>query len=154
MVKWGPTLSGKGKHSETWQRPRRTPVGDWRQDASLSSAVALQGRHPRLDYLLRYTRDLPLAVVEAKASNLPAADGLLQAIDYAQSLGLPFAYATNGIEIIEHDFLTGQEATIGSFPSPDELWQRYKLNAEVSDAAERILLTPGYDDLGRPARYY
>ena len=33
----------------------------------------------RVDYLLRYTRDFPLAVVEAKAAYKSAADGLQQA---------------------------------------------------------------------------
>ena len=33
----------------------------------------------RVDYLLRYTRDFPLAVVEAKADWRSAADGLQQA---------------------------------------------------------------------------
>jgi len=37
----------------------------------------------RADYLLRYTRDLPLAVVEAKAAYKHPADGLQQAKDYA-----------------------------------------------------------------------
>ncbi len=63
----------------------------------------------RADYLLRYTRDLPLAVVEAKAAYRHPADGLQQAKDYATVLGLPFAYATNGTAIIEFDFLTGRE---------------------------------------------
>src|SRR2546422_4600671 len=50
----------------------------------------------RVDYLLRYTRDFPLAVVEAKATYKAATDGLHQAKDYALMLGLKFAYATNG----------------------------------------------------------
>ncbi len=50
----------------------------------------------RVDYLLRYTRDFPLAVVEAKAAHLKAADGVQQAKQYAEMLGLKFAYATNG----------------------------------------------------------
>jgi type I site-specific restriction endonuclease len=50
----------------------------------------------RADYLPRYTRDLPLAVVEAKAAYKHAADGLQQAKDYATTLGLPFAYSTKG----------------------------------------------------------
>jgi type I restriction enzyme R subunit len=33
----------------------------------------------RVDYLLRYTRDFPLAVVEAKAAYRSAADGVQQA---------------------------------------------------------------------------
>src|SRR5207249_9427649 len=58
----------------------------------------------RADYLLRYRRDFPIAVVEAKAIYSHPGDGLQQAKEYAQILGLKFAYATNGrgIEIEEH----------------------------------------------------
>jgi type I restriction enzyme R subunit len=48
-----------------------------------------------------------LAVVEAKAACKSAADGLRQAETYAEMLGLKFAYATNGPEIIEFDYFTG-----------------------------------------------
>jgi type I restriction enzyme R subunit len=37
----------------------------------------------RVDYLLRYTRDFPLAVLEAKASYMQAADAVQQARHYA-----------------------------------------------------------------------
>jgi type I restriction enzyme R subunit len=70
----------------------------------------------RADYLLRYTRDFPIAVVEAKAEYKKAADGLQQAKEYAGILDLAFAYATNGPEIIEFDFLTGREREISEFP--------------------------------------
>ena len=61
-----------------------------------SSASRKRGK--KADYILRYTRDFPIAVVEAKAEYKKAADGLQQAKDYAQILGLRFAYATNGKE--------------------------------------------------------
>jgi type I restriction enzyme R subunit len=48
----------------------------------------------RVDYLLRYTRDFPLAVVEAKAIYKTAADAVQQAKQYAEMLGVKFAYAT------------------------------------------------------------
>lgn len=41
----------------------------------------------RADYLLRYTRDYPLAVVEAKPEGDPAGKGMQQAKDYAEILG-------------------------------------------------------------------
>jgi type I restriction enzyme R subunit len=63
----------------------------------------------RVDFLLRYRRDFPLAVVEAKASYKSAADAVQQARQYAEMLGLKFAYATNGPEIIEIDYFTGAE---------------------------------------------
>src|SRR2546423_15319009 len=61
------------------------------------------------DFLLRYTRDITLAVVEAKSDQRPAGDGLQQAKDYAAILGLKFAYATNGTDIIECDAFTDLE---------------------------------------------
>lgn len=60
----------------------------------------------RVDYLLRYTRDFPIAVVEAKAEYKKASDGLQQAKNYAQMLDLKFAYASNGRETAEIDLQT------------------------------------------------
>lgn len=71
--------------------------------------TAMRRRGKRVDYLLRYTRDFPIAVVEAKCESEPAATGLQQAKDYAELLKLKFAYATNGPEIIEFDYITGLE---------------------------------------------
>src|SRR3990170_8880364 len=76
----------------------------------------------RVDFLLRYTRDFPLAVVEAKSAYKTAADGMQQAKEYAEMLGLKFAYATNGRDIIEFDYFTGRETSIATYPTPAELW--------------------------------
>ena len=56
-----------------------------------------RGKQKRADYLLYYRRDYPLAVVEAKEIGLPAETGVQQAREYAEILGLKFAYATNGL---------------------------------------------------------
>ncbi len=45
----------------------------------------------RVDYLLRYARDFPLAVVEAEALYKAAADAVQQARTYAEMLNLKFA---------------------------------------------------------------
>src|SRR5688572_30287728 len=79
----------------------------------------------RVDYLLRFRRDFPLAVVEAKAGYKSAADGMQQAKQYAEMLGLKFAYATNGHEIIEFDYFRGHETVCVGYPAPAELWKRY-----------------------------
>jgi type I restriction enzyme, R subunit len=109
----------------------------------------------RADYLLRYTRDLPLAVVEAKAAYKHPADGLQQAKEYATILSLPFAYATNGTGIIEFDFLTGHENQLADFPTPDDLWARYRQGQQLSDpaAADRFL-TPFNLTTGKIPHYY
>ena len=109
----------------------------------------------RADYLLRYTRDLPLAVVEAKAAYKHPADGLQQAKDYATILGLPFAYATNGTGIIEFDFLTGTERALPGFPTPDDLWARYRQKQQLTDpAAVERFLTPFNLTAGKTPHYY
>ena len=61
----------------------------------------------RVDYLLRYTRDFPLAVVEAKAGYKSAADAVQQARSYAEMLGLKYAYATNGRDTMS--IVTGKQ---------------------------------------------
>ena len=71
---------------------------------------AIRRKQKRADYLLRYRRDFPIAVVEAKASYRTAGEGLQQAKEYAEILGLKFAYATNGQSIIEHTSLTRHSA--------------------------------------------
>jgi type I restriction enzyme, R subunit len=109
----------------------------------------------RVDYLLRYTRDFPLAVVEAKAAYRKAADGVPQAKHYAEMLGVKFAYATNGHEIIEFDYTTGLEKAVTGYPTPAELWERYRSasglqNQVVADQ----LLTLCNHAVGKSDRYY
>jgi len=109
----------------------------------------------RVDYLLRYTRDFPIAVVEAKPSYKNVADGLQQSKQYADMIGLKFAYATNGQEIIEFDYFTGLERPLDCYPTPSELWERYRRAQELGD--ERIadqLLSPFNHEVGKGERYF
>jgi type I restriction enzyme R subunit len=109
----------------------------------------------RVDYLLRYRRDFPLAVVEAKPEYKTAADGLQQAKNYAEMLGLHFAYASNGPEIIEFDYFTGLEKSVTGYPSPEELWNRYRDGKKLKDDnAVQQLLTPINFALKQGERYY
>lgn len=109
----------------------------------------------RVDYLLRYTRDFPLAVVEAKAGYKSATDAVQQARDYAEILGLKYAYATNGAEIIEIDYFKGTETRVADFPAPDDLWRRYQAGSGI-DTPERAehLIAPYNTVGGKPPRYY
>jgi len=89
----------------------------------------------RADYLLRYTRDFPIAVVEAKAAYKSPGDGMQQAKDYAEILGLRFCYATNGHGILEFDFTTGIEREVEGFPTPEEPWARFQSVCSATDVA-------------------
>lgn len=121
----------------------------------LGTSKAQRRTPKRADYILRYRRDMALAVVEAKAEDLPAATGLQQAKDYAEILGLKFAYATNGLEIIEFDYLKGTERTIPEFPTPEDLWTRLQDGNGIKDKAVRDrLLTPSHHISGKSPRYY
>src|SRR6267378_1700295 len=108
----------------------------------------------RLDYLLRYRRDFPIAVVEAKSIYERPGDGLQQAKEYAQILGLKFAYATNGKRIVEHDFLTGRDNDLDGFPSAEELWGRLRKAEAIDEKATEQLLAPYYHLSGKSPRYY
>jgi type I restriction enzyme R subunit len=113
---------------------------------------AIRRQQKRADYLLRYRRDFPIAVVEAKAAYRTAGDGLQQAKQYAQILGLKFAYATNGHTIIEHDFLTGLDNELQEFPTPSALWGRLKTAQNISEKVGNRLLTPDYHLSGKSPR--
>ncbi|MEO6786383.1 MAG: DEAD/DEAH box helicase, partial [Chthoniobacteraceae bacterium] len=119
------------------------------QRAFTDGRIVVQGnratRRPRkrTDYLLRITRDMVLAVVEANAAYKKPADGLQQAKDYAQILGLKFAYSTNGHGIVEFDFITGRETALTAYPSPADLWARLRAAEKLTDdSAASCLLAP------------
>ena len=109
----------------------------------------------RADYLLFYRRDFCLAVVEAKAAYKSVHDGLQQSKFYAEMLGLMFAYATNGVEIVEFDYFTGLTSILTAYPTPMELWKRYQQGRGITDAKTAdSLLTPSNNTAGKHARYY
>src|SRR5258708_10610550 len=115
---------------------------------------AIRRPQKRADYLLRYRRDFPIAVVEAKAAYRTSGDGLQQAKEYAQILGLKFAYATNGHSIIEHDFLTGLDTELQAFPTASELCARLATAENITEEAGNRLPTPFYHLSGTHPRYY
>jgi type I restriction enzyme, R subunit len=115
----------------------------------------------KADYLLLYRPDYPIAVVEAKAAYKKPGDGLQQAMEYAEILDLKFAYSTNGKGIIEHDYTTGQQAELATFPTPEELWKRLQGHLKLQSGQDATdYLTPlnrelrGADGTVKEPRYY
>ncbi len=108
----------------------------------------------RFDYLLRYSQNYPIAIVEAKKKYKKAADGIQQAKEYAQILGLKFAYSTNGSEILEFDFTTGLESIVPKFPTPIDLWNRLNQVEPIRPDIQETLLKPFYTSAGKEIRYY
>lgn len=116
------------------------------------------------DYLLFHNDSgtwFPLAVVEAKDNNHSVLGGMGQARRYAKAMKVPFAFSSNGDAFAMYDDLTGTETDVShyipmdKFPSPDDLWQKYKTESGLSDAAESLLSTPYYYREGmHEPRYY
>ena len=112
-------------------------------------------KQKRADYLLKYRRDFSLAIIEAKADYKHPADGLQQAKEYAEMLGLKFAYSTNGQKFIEHDYTTGVENELDALPSPEVLWKRFRTSEGIlSDEISEKLLSPYYLNPDKQPRYY
>lgn len=113
----------------------------------------------KADYILRLTpHGEALAVVEAKEESTAATHGMAQAKEYAQKLGLLFAYATNGHEVEEFNFISNIQSTIKEFPSPNELKSYYTKailrGAIQKEKAEKILDEPYYFAPSFSLRYY
>jgi type I restriction enzyme R subunit len=119
----------------------------------VAGGTVRRGRRKRVDYLLSYLRDRPLAVVEAKSEYRLPSDGLQQAKEYAEILDLKFAYSTNGPGIVEHDYTTGLDSILEKYPSSDELWQR-DCAARGVNADDPLIRVPYFHEPGRVPRYY
>lgn len=120
-----------------------------------------RGKQKRADYVLYYKSNIPIAVIEAKENNLSVGAGMQQALDYAETLDVPFVFSSNGDAFLMHD-RTGladkveQELSLDTFPSPEELWARYcRWKGVDTPEAKNTVEMPYYDDgTGRAPRYY
>ncbi len=112
----------------------------------LRGNITARGRKKSADYLLSYKNNFPLAIVEAKDNTQPVGAGLQQAIDYAKSLDVPYVYASNGDGFVEQNLITGEvkELKLEEFPSPEALYQRYRLDKGFDEAEEKVMLEPYY----------
>ena len=115
----------------------------------------------KADYILYFSANNPIAVVEAKDNNHSVSYGMQQAIDYAVTLDVPFAYSSNGDAFMEHDFLTGieRQLPLDEFPTYDELKERYIKESNngtgLNDAEITAINQPYYSSQTTyPPRYY
>jgi len=123
--------------------------------------MVARGKARRADYVLYYKPNIPVAVIEAKDNTHSIGHGMQQALGYAEALGVPFVFSTNGDGFVFHDRSAGdggpleQELPLEGFPSPADLWQRYRAWKGLDDAGEDIVLQDYHDDgSGREPRYY
>ena len=123
--------------------------------------LSMRGKRKRADYILYYKPNIPVAVIEAKDKNYSVMAGIQQGIDYATILDIPTVFSSNGDGFYEHDRTadSGQverEISLHEFPSPEQLWLRYKkYKGIVTKEAERISVQDYFfDGTGRSPRYY
>ncbi|MER8499469.1 EcoAI/FtnUII family type I restriction enzme subunit R [Mesorhizobium sp. M0208] len=122
--------------------------------------LVTRGKAKKADLVLYYKPNIPIALIEAKDNNHGVGDGIQQGLDYAATLDIPFVFSSNGDGFVFHD-RTGQsdtkEANLGmdAFPSPANLWARYRAWKGLDPEAEQIVLQDYFDDgSGKAPRYY
>ncbi|HAJ72999.1 MAG TPA: restriction endonuclease [Methylophilaceae bacterium] len=113
------------------------------------------------DYVLQKEKGIPVAVIEAKDNNFTISHGLQQALGYAEILEVPSVYSSNGDGFASHnkapqgDEEIETEFDLSGFPSPKELWERYKRFRGIKDGEEELVVEPYHDDgTGKEPRYY
>lgn len=117
-----------------------------------------RGGIKKADYMLLFKNNIPLALVEAKGIDHSAMEGYQQVIEYAKILDIPFAYTTNGIDLIEEDLIKGinnSNLKMADFPYPDTLWNRYLTETGMSEEDQGVVCYPDYVDIkNKKPRYY
>jgi Type I site-specific restriction-modification system, R (restriction) subunit and related helicases len=120
-----------------------------------------RGSQKRADYILYYKPNIPIAIIEAKDNKHSVRAGIQQALDYAQILDIPCVFSSNGDGFLFHDRTeTGKnietEIGIDEFPTPEQLWEKYKkYKGIVTPEAEKIVSQDYYfDGTNRKPRYY
>lgn len=122
--------------------------------------IHTRGERKRADYILYYKPNIPIAIIEAKDNNHSVSDGIQQALGYAETLDIPFVFSSNGDAFYFHDRTaeTGsieKEVPLDAFPSPQELWQKYRAYKGLADELEPIVAQDYFlDGSDRAPRYY
>ncbi|MGQ7886807.1 EcoAI/FtnUII family type I restriction enzme subunit R [Paenibacillus sp. WC2504] len=122
--------------------------------------MVTRGEKKRADYILYYKANMPIAIIEAKDNKHSIGAGMQQAINYGDILDIPFVFSSNGDGFLEHDRTskTGvveRELTLSQFPSPNELWQRYKIAKGIDTKTEETIMEDYYfTQESKSPRYY
>jgi len=114
----------------------------------------------RADYILFYKPNIPIAVIEAKDNNHSVGAGMQQALAYAEMMDIPFVFSSNGDAFLLHDRSGNyepmeRELSLTEFPSPTDLWTRYRKWKGLDERKEQIITQNYYvDEVGKAPRYY
>ncbi|HRP40274.1 MAG TPA: DEAD/DEAH box helicase family protein, partial [Chitinophagales bacterium] len=123
--------------------------------------LTARGNQKRADYILYYKPNIPIAIIEAKDNKHSVRAGIQQALDYAQILDIPCVFSSNGDGFLFHDRTATDgnietEIGIDDFPTPQQLWEKYKIYKGITtESAEKIASQDYYfDGTNRKPRYY
>lgn len=122
--------------------------------------IHARGEKKRADYILYYKPHIPIAVIEAKDNKHSVKSGIQQALAYAKTLDIPFVFSSNGDGFHFHDktVTKGKIEThlaLDSFPSPQELWEKYKKHKGISEEIAPIVAQDYFSDgSGKGTRYF
>ena len=149
-------------HSAGWDQMHqiREEVDFTKGRIIVRGKLVSRGKHKRADYILYIKPNIPLAVIEAKDNTHSVGDGMQQGLDYAATLDIPFVFSSNGDGFRFHDRTATGSATettlaLDAFPSPADLWARYRTWKGFNPEAERLVLQEYFDDGSeKTPRYY
>ena len=123
--------------------------------------MTARGTRKRADYILYYKPNIPIAIIEAKDNNHSVRAGIQQGLDYARILDIPCVFSSNGDSFLFHDRTATDgniEAEIGldDFPTPDQLWEKYKKYKGIATPESEKIASQEYyfDGTNRKPRYY
>jgi type I restriction enzyme R subunit len=151
-----PALIRSGWDETRWRREYAFTAGR----IIVRGELIARGKQKRADYLLFYKSNIPIAIIEAKDNTHSIGAGMQQGLAYSAALDIPFVFSSNGDGFLFHD-KTGNadqiETTLSldEFPSPEELWNRYKVWKKIEPASEPLVTSPSYQYMSdEPPRYY
>jgi type I restriction enzyme R subunit len=123
--------------------------------------MTARGTRKRADYILYYKPNIPIAIIEAKDNNHSVRAGIQQGLDYAKILDIPCVFSSNGDGFLFHDRTADDgnietEIGIDDFPSPEQLWKRYKKYKGIITTEAESIVSQDYffDGSNRKPRYY
>jgi type I restriction enzyme R subunit len=123
--------------------------------------LTTRGQAKRADYILYYKPNIPIAIIEAKDNKHSVRAGIQQALDYARILDIPSVFSSNGDRFFYHDRTATDhnietELSLDNFPTPEQLWEKYKkYKGIVNDKSEKIVTQDYFfDGSDRKPRYY
>jgi type I restriction enzyme R subunit len=151
-----PSLIKAGWDETRWRREYYFTAGR----IIVRGKLVARGKKKKVDYLLFYNSNIPIAIIEAKSNLYSLGAGMQQGLAYSNALDIPFVFSSNGDGFLFHD-KTGNASQIETtlsldeFPSPEELWERYKTWKGLAEVSQELVTSPSYQYLSEEQpRYY